>query len=149
MIIKDLPELVNEATVFKTYCYGYSKIVDTLKNIEKDFEHIVSVELIAGLNDTLDDEKCTLRFWNGDMLMFSYRDDGLKLITLHESPERYIVVIYDKDIYDFMVKQSSEDDKDYVVPELTKAKFEPIKDELRETYLSSIMHKYCTNYVRD
>lgn len=141
MIFKELPEFINEESVYQTLSFCCT-IEDKLKSIEKDFEDIISVQLIEDLH--------VLRFWNGDTLMFSYRDDGLKLITVYESPERSVIVIYDKDIYDFMVKQGEEDDdEDYIVPKLNKAKMEPLKDDMTEAYLSSIMHKYCCNLVCD
>ena len=141
MIFKDLPEFVSEKTVYQTLSFCCT-VEDKLEYIEKDFEHIISAELIEDLH--------VLRFWNGNMLMFSYRDDGLKLITAYQAPERFVIVIYDKDLYEFMVRQGSgKEDIDYVVPKFNKAKFEPLKDNMIEEYLSSIIHNYCRTFVCD
>ena len=141
MIFKDLPEFVNEESVYQTVSFN-TTIEKKLELIERDFKTCYEAMLFDKLN--------VLRFWMGDMLMFSYRDDGVKLIAVYESPERYAVVIYDKAIYDFVVKQGIEnEDEDYIVPKLDKAKFAPMKYELKETYLSSLPHRVFCDMVSD
>lgn len=144
MIFKDLPEFVNEKSVYKTFIsdpYSIS-FEDKLKRLEKDFEYIVSARILSNLK--------ILKFWSGDSLMFSYRGDGLKLITIYDSPERYAMVIYDKDIYDFILMQGTEYIiEDYLVPKFDKAKFEPLEGDLLDDYVSSFMHEYCLFTVSD
>ena len=144
MIFKDLPELVNEKSVYKTFISDpYSISFDfKLKRLERDFKIVVSAQII--------EEPPLLKFWNGDTLIFSYRDDGLKMISIYDSPERYAMVIYDKDIYDFILKQGTEDsEEDYIVPTFDKAIIEPLEGDLRKDYISSLMHEYCLFIVSD
>lgn len=139
MIFKDLPEFVNEETAYKLMSF-FNRVDDVQKQLEDTFGDCKSAELLDSAN--------IIRFRNDNILMFSYREDGVKLIVTYNLYGHVVIIIYDKAIYDFIFKQGSEKDiEDYTVPKLDKARFESVGEEISKPYISSFMHEYCTDFV--
>ncbi|MBQ6780842.1 MAG: hypothetical protein IJP62_06375 [Treponema sp.] len=136
----DLPELVSKDSV---YLHNYLKkdVAESLKQVQTDFKGCVDYVYY-------EDVEMIRLFEMGDALLFSYRDDDVKVITYYRDSAHYTVAVCDKNIFEFIKKQvmeniTEEKDDELIIPKLDAVKLAPMDEDFFDSFKSSFVWRYC------
>lgn len=131
----ELPELVSKDTVYLHNSFK-EDVVKSLKDIQtyyKDcscFCYYLDVEMIK-LEET------------GDVLLFSYRKDGKKLVFVYGDSAHTAVAICDKDIFDFIKEQIINDEDELIIPKMDYVNLKGMDEDFFSTFEKSFICRYC------
>lgn len=139
-----VPEIANKNSVYSIFSLFRSSKengIDVLRNIPNRFKDYQMCDYYTDVQ--------MIKFEKfGDVLIFCFREDGAKCVFINENRTNTGIVIWDKEIFDFIAKQilkniNSKKENELIIPRMDSVQIQEIENHLFDSLKSSLPFQYC------